>query len=130
MKKLMLALMATAGLSAAAIGSADAIGTCDIVACKYGALAYNMATGHYGYSYGYNADWQARNAALGFCGWGGCKVYVSFKNTCGALATDNAKNIYGWGTNDNKSLAMQRALYECKIRGGNCSIRVWSCSNA
>ena len=130
MKKLALALLATAGLSALSIGTAGAIGTCDLVVCKYGAIAYNMSTGNWGYSYGYNSDWQARNAALGYCGWNGCKVYVSFKNTCGALATDNQKQIYGWGTNDNRYLAIQRAIYECKIRGGNCTLRAWSCSNA
>jgi hypothetical protein len=130
MKKLVLALTAAIGLSAAAVGTADAIGACDFIACKYGAIAYNMANGARGYSYGYDSAWKAKNTALNYCGWGGCKVYVTFKNTCGALATDNAKGIYGWGTNDNKHQAMDRALYECKVRGGNCGVRVWACSNA
>lgn len=91
MKKLLLAVIASAGLAAAAAGPAEAYFS------KYGALAYNMATGAHGYTYGFNRDWMARKVALDYCGWNGCKVYLTFKNTCGALATDNAKGIYAFG---------------------------------
>ena len=125
MKRLTLALIASVGLAAAAIGTAEAIPATS----KYGAIAYDMLTGRYGFSYNYDADWKARNRALTECGWGGCKVYASFHNACGALATDNTQRIYGWGVSYDRSEAMQRALYECKVRGGTCTIKVWSCNS-
>jgi hypothetical protein len=124
MKKLVFALLATAGLSVAVLSTADAMPF-----IKYGAIAYDMATGRYGFSYNYDADWQARNRALGECGWGGCKVYASFHNSCGALATDDNQHIFGWGVSYDRSEAQQRALYECRVRGGNCTIKVWSCTS-
>ena len=87
-----------------------------------------MNTGRYGYSFNYDADWKARNRALTECGWGGCKTYISFRNGCGALATDDSRRIYGWGTSADRATAISRAIYECKIRGGSCSLRVWSCN--
>jgi hypothetical protein len=121
MKKILLALFASASLATAFAGAAEA-------ATRYGALAYDMNTGRYGYSYNYDADWKARNRALTECGWNGCKAYISFRNGCGALATDDQQRIYGWGTSSDRATAIQRAIYECKIRGGNCSLRVWSCN--
>jgi hypothetical protein len=81
MKKLLLAAIAIAGLSAAAIPASAAI--------NHGAIAYDFNRGTWGYGYNYGSDWQARNRALTECGWGGCKVYVTFQNACGALATDS-----------------------------------------
>ncbi len=126
-KTILAALIAVAGLAGAgaAVSTADALPGIS----KYGAIAYDMATGRWGYSYNYDADWKARNRALGECGWGGCKVYVTFQNACGALATDNTKGIYGWGTAHDRGTATQRALYECRIRGGNCTLKVWSCTS-
>lgn len=123
MKKTLLALLAAAGLAMAMGGTAEAV-----PGDRYGALAYDMNNGRYGYSYNYDADWKARNRALTECGWGGCKAYVSYRNGCGALATDNNQRIYGWGTSSSRSTAIARALYECKIRGGNCTLKVWSCN--
>jgi len=122
MKKMILALVAAAGLAAGIAGSAEAAYD------RYGALAYDMNTGRYGFSYNYDADWKARNRALTECGWAGCKAYVSFRGGCGALATDNNQHIYGWGTAADRATAVSRALYECRIRGGNCSLKVWSCN--
>jgi hypothetical protein len=123
MKKTLLALLAAAGLAMAIGGTAEAV-----PGDRYGALAYDMNNGRYGFSYNYDADWKARNRALTECGWGGCKAYVSYRNGCGALATDNNQRIYGWGTSSDRSTAIARALYECKIRGGNCTLKVWSCN--
>jgi hypothetical protein len=121
MKKILLAAIAAAGLMAT-VASAQA-------AVKYGAIAYDLNRGAWGYGYNYDSDWQARNRALSECGWGGCKVYVSFNNSCGAVATDNSRGILGWGTSYTRSTAIERALYECRLRGGNCSLKVWSCTS-
>jgi hypothetical protein len=123
MKKILLALTAAVGLAAAVAGSAEAV-----PGYRYGALAYDMNTGRYGYSFNYDADWKARNRALTECGWGGCKAYISFRNGCGALATDDSQRVYGWGTSADRATAISRAIYECKIRGGNCTLKVWSCN--
>ena len=123
MKKTLLALLASAALATAFGGAPQAS-----AATRYGALAYDMNNGRYGYSYNYDADWKARNRALTECGWGGCKSYVSFRNGCGALATDNERRIHGWGTSSDRATAIQRAIYECRIRGGNCTLKVWSCN--
>lgn len=125
MKKTLIGLLATAVLAVALSTSSQAVPT-----SKYGALAYDMGTGRYGFSYNYDADWKARNRALTECGWGGCKSYVSFRGGCGALATDNTQRVYGWGTSGDRATAISRALYECKIRGGNCTLKVWSCNAA
>ncbi len=124
MTKTLFALLASVAVSAAALAPAQALAV-----TKHGAIAYDLNTGKWGYGYNYDANWQARNRALTECGWGGCKVYVSFANSCGALATDNARGICGWGPAYNRSTAIERALYECRLRGGTCSLKVWSCTS-
>jgi hypothetical protein len=123
--KTILALLASAGLAVAIAGAAEAT---VVAPFKYGALAYDMSTGRFGYSYNYSADWRARNRALTDCGWGSCRTYVSFRNGCGALATDDALRVYGVSTSSDRATAIARAIYECRSRGGTCTLKAWSCN--
>ena len=71
-----------------------------------------------------------REAALRECG-AGCSVALTF-DRCGAYAADqdNAATAFGWGESyASADGARQRALAECRSRGGSgCMVRVWGCN--
>jgi hypothetical protein len=51
----------------------------------HGAIAYNRATGAYGYSYDYPTPRDAGIAAIDSCGEPQCVVSIAFKSACAAL---------------------------------------------
>ena len=89
----------------------------------WGAVAYNSATGAFGYA----ADQASRRAAEGGafrqCG-GDCDVIKSFRNSCGAIAEDT--NHYAWEAGATREIAQQKALRKCGA--GSCKIAVWACT--
>ena len=95
-----------------------------------GALAIDSLQGEkYGFSFNHpNAD-QAERRAMRECG-SDCSVVLRFARECGAYAADQAKgsNAYGWGTGPTSSAVQQRALSECRAKGGSsCKVRSWGC---
>lgn len=95
-----------------------------------GALAIDSLQGEkYGFSFNHlNAD-QAEQRAMRECG-SNCSVVLRFSRECGAYAADQAKgsNAYGWGTGATSSAVQQRALAECRAKGGSsCKVRSWGC---
>ena len=74
---------------------------------------------------------EANKGALNYCGRSSCKVVVSFKNSCGAVASgDNGR--WGVGVDVNKSRALQKAADECYAKGAKVC-REWvapTCANA
>ena len=96
----------------------------------YGAIAYDTATGAYGYTYNYGNRASAESAALSRCGRPGCEVRTWFYNACGALSTSNDG---GWGSSRGSSRynAEVKALNACRQinPGKNCSIRCWACTD-
>ncbi len=99
-----------------------------------GALAIDSNQGgRYGFSYNFANMNGAEQRALSECG-GGCRVVVRFQSGCAAYAADQASGstAYGWGTDGSSGAAQNRALQECRSRGGaraNCIVRVWGCNS-
>lgn len=95
-----------------------------------GALAIDSLQGEkYGFSFNHPTTDQAEKRALRECG-SDCAVVLRFRAECGAYAADQAKgsNAYGWGTGATSSIVQQRALSECRARGGSsCKVRSWGC---
>ena len=95
-----------------------------------GALAIDSSQGEkYGFSFNHPSSEQAEQRALRECG-SDCAVVLRFRAECGAYAADQAKgsNAYGWGTGATSAVVQQRALSECRAKGGSsCKVRSWGC---
>lgn len=97
---------------------------------KYGAIAYDEATGRWGTAYNYSSRSEAEEAAVRKCGSPGCIAYNHFRNSCGALATASNKIFgYSWGTDEYD--AKQKALAKCRERsnGEPCKALCWTCTD-
>ena len=89
----------------------------------------------YGYSYDHGSPRTAADAAVSGCRHEGkaasdCKVLVTFRNACGALARGE-RGAYGsaWGMSQRE--AADKALAECRPYGGHsCKIERQVCSGA
>lgn len=95
-----------------------------------GALAIDSLQGEkYGFSFNHPTTEQAEQRAMRECG-SDCAVVLRFRAECAAYAADQARgsNAYGWGTGATSSIVQQRALSECRARGGSsCKVRSWGC---
>ncbi|WP_372826796.1 DUF4189 domain-containing protein [Polaromonas sp.] len=95
-----------------------------------GSLAIDTLQGEkYGFSFNHPSIDQADQRAIRECG-SDCSVVLRFRAECGAYAADQAKgsNAYGWGTGATSSVVQQRALSECRSKGGSsCKVRAWGC---
>ncbi len=97
---------------------------------SYGAIAYSIKDGAYGFSDSFKNRKQAEKTALTYCSKYGakCEVMVWFYNSCGAVAADGKKA--GWGQADTQAEAIKKALAKCKKAGGkNCKIKTSHCSS-
>lgn len=98
-----------------------------------GSLAIDTLQGEkYGFSFNHPSIDQADARAMRECG-ADCSVVLRFRAQCGAYAADQAKgsNAYGWGTGATSSAVQQRALSECRAKGGSsCKVRAWGCDAA
>lgn len=97
---------------------------------SFGAIAYSVKDGAYGYSNGRSSRKEAEKAALKYCRKHGkkCRVEVWFYNSCGAVATDGQK--VAWGQAGSVSEAGRQALQKCR-RGffkKNCEVKAAHCS--
>jgi hypothetical protein len=96
-----------------------------------GALAIDSNQGNqYGWAVDFPNMGQAEQRALRECG-SGCRIVMRVNAGCGAYATDQQRGstIYGWGTDSSGGAAQNRALAECRNRGGSaCIVRVWGCN--
>lgn len=95
-----------------------------------GALAIDTLQGEkYGFSFNHPSADLAEKRALRECG-ADCGVVLRFRAECAAYAADQAKgsNAYGWGTGPTSASVQQRALSECREKGGSsCKVRSWGC---
>jgi len=100
---------------------------------RHGAIAYSELKEVYGYSRDFGTPREAASAAVGNCrkedkGASDCRVVVTFRNACGALARGD-KGAYGsaWATSSRE--AASKALAECRPHGGSsCKIERQVCS--
>ncbi|MCW5772083.1 MAG: DUF4189 domain-containing protein [Rhodospirillaceae bacterium] len=117
-------LTALAGLGAT---SGAALADCQIGNC-WGAVAYSER-GDWAYAVNYPTRNFAGRAAQQRC-HGRCTHVLTFANSCGAYASGPRGNFYyGWGNAPTRAAAEQRALYECRLRGPYCTVRVWGCTS-
>ena len=97
----------------------------------WGALAIDSNQGPaWGWAINYPTVQQAEQRARAECG-DNCYVVMIFSNQCGAFAADQelGSTIYGWGKDNSSVAAQNRALSECRRRGGtSCRVRVWGCT--
>lgn len=98
-----------------------------------GSLAIDTLQGEkYGFSFNHPSMDQADQRAMRECG-ADCRVVLRFRAECAAYAADQAKgsNAYGWGTGATSGAVQQRALSECRAKGGSsCKVRAWGCDAA
>jgi Domain of unknown function (DUF4189) len=98
----------------------------------FGAIAYDQATGRYGFSWNEATQDRANQLARKDCGSDKCQLIPVPPAKCGALATtDNPKESTAWGASvrDDKAAAelgavqgcQKRTAGQCKIRGSECN---------
>jgi hypothetical protein len=83
---------------------------------KYGAIARSVSSGKYGWSYNYDTQQSAQDAAIQRCGSSDCRV-TWFKNAFGAMAEarDTTWSL-NWGYS--KEQAEQNSLQSCQRNSG------------
>ena len=108
---------------------------CTVDRERHGAIAYSAKKEVYGYSYDVGSSNEAAAAALRNCrnqgkGADDCKVVVTFRDACGALALgDNGAYGSAWALS--RRDAAVKALAECRPHGGSsCKIERQVCSGA
>jgi hypothetical protein len=95
-----------------------------------GAIALGRCT-RIGWSNNFGSRSGARAEALSRCrenGDGSCKVVVTVRGLCGAVAISGNCEARGWAYAGSRGEAEQLALNECSSRGGRgCTIHRWVC---
>lgn len=98
----------------------------------FGAIAYDQATGRYGFSWNEQSQDRAGGLARKDCGSDNCRVIPVPPGKCGALATtDNPKESTAWGASikEQKAAAELGAMQDCqKHTSGQCKIRGSECN--
>jgi hypothetical protein len=90
----------------------------------HGAIAYNRATGAYGYSFDYPTPRDAGIAAINGCGETQCIVAIAFKSGCAVLIDGPGGPVVAEGVNAREA--------EVKARGRctdpQCQVVAWACT--
>jgi Domain of unknown function (DUF4189) len=90
----------------------------------HGAIAYDRATGAFGYSYDFVTPRDAGVAAINGCGEPRCVVAIAFKNGCGILVDGPTGPVVAEGVNAREA--------EVKARGRctdpQCQVIAWACT--
>jgi uncharacterized protein DUF4189 len=89
----------------------------------WGAVAYNSATGAYGFAVDQPTRRSAESEAFRQCG-ADCDVIKTFRNACGAIA--EAGGHYAWETGASREIAEMKARKKCGADA--CRISVWACT--
>lgn len=79
----------------------------------YGAIAYSVKTGRFGYSYGYAEAEVAKQVALQNCEARDATILCCSSNCWMALARSKSSKAYGWGFENSWKDATDRAILEC-----------------
>lgn len=97
---------------------------------NFGAIAYGPTSKAWGYSYGWDSEAQAENAAVANCAQHGndCEVAVWYQRQCAAVVSDAGATYY-WGLGDGTPAAVAKAQKTCAQDGGKiCHPEVAECS--
>lgn len=97
-----------------------------------GAIAYDQATGRYGFAWNEASQDRANSLARRDCGSENCRVISVPPGKCGALATtDKPKESNAWAAaiRDQKTAAELGAMQDCQKRtAGQCKVRGSECN--
>jgi hypothetical protein len=98
---------------------------------SYGAIAIDIKSGAYGFSYSFGNQSDAQIAALRYCRKkssrnNSCQVATWYHNACGAVAESNSHWGADWG--NSKAEAARKALRVCGKYSSNCKITRLHCS--
>jgi Domain of unknown function (DUF4189) len=111
--------VASFGILAAVIGTADAAGALAVGSC-----------GAYGYGFDYQRESDARIAAMRKCSGGTCRIVGALHRACAAMSVD-AKNpcgSFGWAIDSHLGKAENISMRRCVEFGGHdCVVRAWAC---
>ena len=99
-------------------------GTAGVAAEYHGAIAYNRATGAFGYSYDYVNPRDAGLAAINGCGEPTCVVAIAFKNGCGILVDGPTGPVVAEGVNAREAEVRARGL----CTDPQCQVIAWACT--
>ena len=95
---------------------------------SYGAIAYSVSSGAWGYSEEYASRNHAQSRAVKECRMKDCAIAAWFYNSCGALAS-SANGSWGGAQGIDEPRARQNAQARCAKEGGrNCQIVFSRCS--
>ena len=100
---------------------------------QWGAIAIDMSRQQKssGFSNSKKSQAQANKEALDYCGLSTCKVVLTFKNSCGAIAGSDV-GIWGGGVDTDKNRALEKAAASCYAKGSKTCFK-WvqpSCAGA
>ena len=96
---------------------------------SFGAIAYSVSSGSWGYSENYGSRAEAQTRAMRECRTSDCEVAAWFYNSCGALAADEKNGSWGAAQGSNVAKAQAGAQARCVKEGGtNCQILFSRCS--
>ncbi|HEX5507223.1 MAG TPA: DUF4189 domain-containing protein [Pseudolabrys sp.] len=112
-------LLATATLMLVAVNTARAAGALAVGKC-----------GAYGQAYDFSNPKAASRSALGKCEGKSCRIVITTRHACAALAVDGTHPCggHGWGKGSRLGVAENAALRSCYKDGGhNCMIRTFFC---
>jgi hypothetical protein len=124
MRRVLLSTAAMLGFGMVALSAAPAL-------AGYGAIAWDKATGRYGWSRNQATAQKAGELAINGCGATGCKVVIRMTDgePCGALATTRDGKTAGGASRKKEDEARLVALANCrKNNSGECVIRISKCT--
>jgi hypothetical protein len=121
-------------LLAAALGIAVSASTFSGIASAtsyvdgyWGALAFDQRTQAYGWSSGYDDQYDAEDRALDECGRR-CELITSYFGECAAIAT-GYDGGYGWSTGSSLRRAERAAIRQCRNYDDGCEVLISQCSD-
>ncbi|HYU70123.1 MAG TPA: DUF4189 domain-containing protein [Burkholderiales bacterium] len=89
----------------------------------WGAIAYDIKTGSYGYAVDRKTKRDAETDAFRQCG-SNCGLIRTFRDACAAVAAKPTRTSSDTGAS--REIAEAKALRKC---GDNCKIAVWACTS-
>ena len=89
----------------------------------WGAIAYDIKTGSYGYAVDRKTKRDAETDAFRQCG-SNCGLIRTFRDACAAVAAKPTRTSSDTGAS--RQIAEMKALKKC---GSDCTIQVWACTS-
>ncbi len=89
----------------------------------WGAIAYDIKTGSYGYAVDRKTKRDAETDAFRQCG-SNCGLIRTFRDACAAVAAKPTRTSSDTGAS--RQIAEMKALKKC---GGDCAVKVWACTS-